>query len=871
MRFSSSFKYSVCCSVLALSAFLGAPHTAHSATISLTPESDWSVSRVGGAVPYCTVARKYNHNIVLSFAENANHNLAIGFDFQTNKLDPHAVYDVAVETETGAAASFNVHPIGPTAFILGLEDDSVLRNQLWATSNLKISIGDDLYTVGTQGFREGRDLLQSCLSSFDINGTSSSSSSGASDQTSPVQSVSVGKRVIGTKEVTDKTGNKVTIVVPESMKGVLENAEVGMVNSITALSENGVDVSDNVDNIIEQDIDTDIQEEPVAEEFVEEDTEAPVVPEDLGPVEPEVTDVPVTTDEPEDTSVVESNEQPEIEQEAAPSLEVTQTEDAAETSTEQDTGEEAVDITADVYKNAPEQTEDFQALEEDLFGEGVNDVSDTMEPAPEVEKKPLPTQQAGDENSSMKLHIPPSSSDSNSPDIGDMDDMGGESIPSGEVEPMPRDENRSMLEEMKSKNSSQSNRIEEFETLGHDDVTIRDLQKRAEDLIRENDELKQALSTKLANNVAPQAGGAGMSPQEIQAIESEIAFLKSENERLNTSLKELSLMSGDKMDMQAALRRQLVDLGDTLEKVASDKAALEIELASIKASAEADVDGGNPDLQRMAMEGKYQEAQREIRRLAMLMEEQQMKFDQEKKKLENMLFDPAVTEEHQRAYVAKLEKELEIANQALAEQRAMYESKASVKTAAASVSVVEPQAGAAASGVTVARQADDAHVFDLKEILVKGHADKVTSYQDALVVLEETYPDFKIRESSPSLAKWSVSNGQIWGGVSKVATPEGFEVVVERTLADVRNECRRDISVEPSLLKAGKTGSLYVYDISCGDVSGGLIFHADQAGEMTMIALESSQVAKLDLFVQKDALVGSLIARMNQAKTEQSL
>ena len=31
-------------------------------------------------VPYCTVARKYNHNIVLSFAENANHNLAIGFD-----------------------------------------------------------------------------------------------------------------------------------------------------------------------------------------------------------------------------------------------------------------------------------------------------------------------------------------------------------------------------------------------------------------------------------------------------------------------------------------------------------------------------------------------------------------------------------------------------------------------------------------------------------------------------------------------------------------------------------------------------------------------------------------------------------------------
>ncbi len=96
-------------------------------------------------------------------------------------------------------------------------------------------------------------------------------------------------------------------------------------------------------------------------------------------------------------------------------------------------------------------------------------------------------------------------------------------------------------------------------------------------------------------------------------------------------------------------------------------------------------------------------------------------------------------------------------------------------------------------------------------------------------------------------------------------------MVVERTLADVRNGCRRDVSVEPSLLKAGKTGSLYVYDVSCGDLMGGLVFHTDHQGEMTLIALESSQPAKLDLFVQKDALVGSLIGRMKQAKADQAL
>jgi hypothetical protein len=849
MRFSSSFKYSICCSVLALSAFLGNPYSAQAATMNLAPESEWSVSRVGGVVPYCTVARKYNHNIVLSFAENANHNLAIGFDFQANKLDPNAVYDVGVETESGTGASFNVHPIGPTAFILGLEDDSVLRNQLWATSNLKISIGEDLYTVGTQGFREGRDLLQSCLTSFDVKDSSP-------DATGP-QTSSGNKRAVGTKEITDKSGNKVTIVVPESMKGALENAEVGNVNTVTALSGNGGEVADSIDD----DIAADIQDEPVVEDIVEKAVETKPqpaeVPEDLGPVEPEVADIPVSED----------IEEPAVEaDEAFVSDEPIVIEDTIEITAEDNVEEDVVDITADVYKNAPQETEEFEALEEDLFSEDADDISSID---PQAEKKPLPTQQAGDENSSMKLHVPPS--DSNSTEMDNDEDVDTNMAPiTDEIEPiMPLDKNRSVLEEMKSNGSSQSKRIEEFETLGHDDVSIRDLQKRAEDLIRENDELKQALSTKLANNITPQAGGAGMSAQEIQAIESEIAFLKSENERLNASLKELSLMSGDKMDMQAALRRQLVDLGDTLEKVASDKAALEIELASIKASAEGDVNGDNPDLQRMAMEGKYQEAQREIRRLAMLMEEQQMKFDQERKKLENMLFDPAVTEEHQRAYVAKLEKELEIANQALSEQRAMYESNAPAQTAAAAISVVEPQAGTPVNEVVVAQ--GDAHTFDIKELLVKGHVGSFTSYQDALVILEETYPDFKIRESSASLAKWSVSNGQIWGAVSKVSAPEGFEVVVERTLADVRNGCRRDVSVEPSLLKAGKTGSLYVYDVSCGDLMGGLVFHTDHQGEMTLIALESSQPAKLDLFVQKDALVGSLIGRMKQAKADQTL
>ena len=55
------------------------------------------------------------------------------------------------------------------------------------------------------------------------------------------------------------------------------------------------------------------------------------------------------------------------------------------------------------------------------------------------------------------------------------------------------------------------------------------------------------------------------------------------------------------------------------------------------------------------------------------MEKERQSFRLEQQRLETMLFDPAVTEQKQLAHLAKLERELQLANQALAEQKAMYE------------------------------------------------------------------------------------------------------------------------------------------------------------------------------------------------------
>ena len=67
---------------------------------------------------------------------------------------------------------------------------------------------------------------------------------------------------------------------------------------------------------------------------------------------------------------------------------------------------------------------------------------------------------------------------------------------------------------------------------------------------------------------------------------------------------------------------------------------------------------------------RYNEAEREIKRLGLLLEQQRMAHRNEKTELENMLFDPAVTDEAQRRKLVDLESKLENA-----EKRFQFESK----------------------------------------------------------------------------------------------------------------------------------------------------------------------------------------------------
>ena len=136
------------------------------------------------------------------------------------------------------------------------------------------------------------------------------------------------------------------------------------------------------------------------------------------------------------------------------------------------------------------------------------------------------------------------------------------------------------------------------------------------------------------------------------------------DEKISELSKSLTLAQSKIRDYEA-LVQQVSSLKSENAELAKSYAQLE--------SASGSTTPSNADSEMMALQQRYNEQKLEMQRMTQQMEQERQAFKLEQTRLENMLFDPAVTERKQLEHLAKLEEELRLANQALAEQRAMYE------------------------------------------------------------------------------------------------------------------------------------------------------------------------------------------------------
>ncbi len=122
------------------------------------------------------------------------------------------------------------------------------------------------------------------------------------------------------------------------------------------------------------------------------------------------------------------------------------------------------------------------------------------------------------------------------------------------------------------------------------------------------------------------------------------------------------------------MRKQVLNLQDMVDALKKENLSLNDELKSALKESEDErlsISSENWNLERATM--RFNEAERQIKRMGQQLQQERAKHDAEKRELEAMLFDPQVTDAAQLARLASLEEQLLEARKELEEQRARYE------------------------------------------------------------------------------------------------------------------------------------------------------------------------------------------------------
>lgn len=181
-------------------------------------------------------------------------------------------------------------------------------------------------------------------------------------------------------------------------------------------------------------------------------------------------------------------------------------------------------------------------------------------------------------------------------------------------------------------------------------------------LQQENNALKadiQNLQTQLADKGAKGTSSSKSdSSKDVADLKAKLASTMAENQDLRAQLASSVTAAAGGAD-DSSVRKEVRTLRSQLETLEAEKKTLQSNFDKLQKDSEGGqlkVAGGNWDLEQATR--RYQESQREIRRLGALLEDERLKCTAEKKEIEAMLFDPAISSGAQIAKLNSLEDSL---------------------------------------------------------------------------------------------------------------------------------------------------------------------------------------------------------------------
>ncbi len=168
MRIRNLLLSSVMCGGVALMSSASWSQTAPKVTY--TPQGDWAVTRMAssgpGKAPYCTMARRFGNNVILTFAQNGNDETSLAMDFQPKTLAKGQSYYVTLDPGANEKRAFDVTPVSDKAMVIRLGADSKFHEALGKTGALNVDVAGLQFQFNMPDMAKGSQDLSGCVTSI---------------------------------------------------------------------------------------------------------------------------------------------------------------------------------------------------------------------------------------------------------------------------------------------------------------------------------------------------------------------------------------------------------------------------------------------------------------------------------------------------------------------------------------------------------------------------------------------------------------------------------------------------------------------------------------------------------------------------------
>lgn len=133
----------------------------------LEPQGAWAITKIDrseqGGNSYCTLSRKYTNGVVLSLGRNQTEEFSLAIDFQKSVFEKDKAVKISLQPGPGQIRAYDMMPTSEKAIVVRLGWDTGFFDVLNQSQQMKVKIADQGYSFAMPEIAKGQDELQACM------------------------------------------------------------------------------------------------------------------------------------------------------------------------------------------------------------------------------------------------------------------------------------------------------------------------------------------------------------------------------------------------------------------------------------------------------------------------------------------------------------------------------------------------------------------------------------------------------------------------------------------------------------------------------------------------------------------------------------